>query len=217
MKLKLLAILIAVPLFIFIIVIVLNDKNFGGSPFKNAEELVTGLDNKGKIIPPSTKLDITKSYQAVLKTTEGDITIKLFALDTTVTVTNFVYLSKLGYYNNTIFHRVIKDFMIQGGDPRGNGTGDPGYTFKDEIFDGEYTRGTVAMANSGPNTNGSQFFIMHQDKLDLPKNYVIFGKVIKGLDVLDKIANSKVIDNGNGEISKPESPVFIKTIEIIEE
>jgi len=217
MKLKLLATLFLVPIAIFVIVIVLNDKNFGGAPFKSAEELVMDSDNKGRITPPNTKLDITKSYQAVLKTTAGDITIKLFTLDTPITVTNFVYLSKLRFYNNTIFHRVIKDFMVQGGDPKGDGTGNPGYTFKDELFEGDYTRGTVAMANSGADTNGSQFFIVHQDSLYLPKNYVIFGKVTQGLDVLDKIADSKVVDNGSGEISKPETPVSIKSVEIIEE
>jgi cyclophilin family peptidyl-prolyl cis-trans isomerase len=215
MKLKLLGLFIGIPLFIFVIVSVLNDKNFGDAPYKSAEELTLGATDKTKVTPPTTRLDITKGYQAVLKTTEGDITIKLYALDTPVTVTNFVYLSKLGFYNNTIFHRVIKDFMIQGGDPRGNGTGDPGYTFKDEQFDGTYTRGIVAMANSGPNTNGSQFFIMHQDRTDLPKNYVIFGKVTKGLEVLDKIANSKVVDNGSGELSKPETPVTITSVDII--
>ncbi len=128
-----------------------------------------------------------------------------------------MYLSKIGFYDGTIFHRVIKDFMIQGGDPLGNGTGGPGYTFNDEPFDGEYVRGTVAMANSGPNSNGSQFFIIHKDYTQLPKNYVIFGKVVEGMDVVDKIAEAPVEDNGAGEMSKPISPVTINKAEVIEE
>ena len=105
--------------------------------------------------------------------------------------------------------------MIQGGDPKGDGTGGPGYTFEDEPFEGEYTRGTVAMANSGPNTNGSQFFIMHADN-PLPKNYVIFGKVISGLDVVDRIANAPVKTGLMGEMSTPVTPVKILTIDIEE-
>jgi cyclophilin family peptidyl-prolyl cis-trans isomerase len=130
-------------------------------------------------------------------------------------VNNFVTLAKNNFYNNTIFHRTIKGFMIQGGDPKGNGTGDPGYKFDDEPFTGEYTRGTIAMANSGPNTNGSQFFIMHAD-YPLPPNYVIFGKVSKGLEVVDEIATAPVKASFSGEMSTPISPAKVKTIEIIE-
>ena len=119
------------------------------------------------------------------------------------------------FYNNVVFHRVIKGFMIQGGDPTGTGTGGPGYQFADEPFTGEYTRGTVAMANSGPNTNGSQFFIMHAD-YPLPKNYVIFGQVAKGLDVVDKIAAAPVEMSSSGEQSKPVNPVKVNSVEIIE-
>jgi len=104
--------------------------------------------------------------------------------------------------------------MIQGGDPKGDGTGGPGYQFADESFEGEYTRGTVAMANTGPNTNGSQFFIMHQD-YDLPKNYVIFGKVTEGLNVVDKIAEASVSANQFGEMSKPVTPIKIFSVEIV--
>jgi len=107
--------------------------------------------------------------------------------------------------------------MIQGGDPTGTGSGGPGYNFKDEPFEGEYVRGAVAMANSGPDTNGSQFFIVHKDSLQLPKSYVIFGKVISGMDVVDKIANAPVEDGGSGEVSKPLSPVSIIKAEVIEE
>lgn len=209
-------ILILVPLLIFVLAIVLNDKNFGDAPYKSPDELVKNTNNQGKIDPPNIKVDITKDYKAVVKTSLGNIEIKINAIDTPITATNFIYLSKLGFYNNTVFHRVIKDFMIQGGDPKGNGTGGPGYVFKDEPIEEDYKRGIVAMANSGPNTNGSQFFIVHQDR-DLPKNYVIFGKVTKGIDIVDKIANIPVKDNGQGEISQPIDPVKVISVEIIEE
>jgi len=216
MKIKLILILIFVPVLIFAVATILNDKNFGSAPFKNVNELVNEAKQGGTLTPPSTKVDITKDYTAIIKTGLGDIEIKLNAIDTPIATTNFIYLSKAGFYNNTTFHRVIKDFMIQGGDPKGNGTGGPGWLFKDEPFDGTYTRGTVAMANSGPNTNGSQFFIMTQDR-DLPPSYVIFGKVTKGIEVVDKIANVPVVDNGSGEISKPINPMVVNTIEIIEQ
>ncbi|QQG44843.1 MAG: peptidylprolyl isomerase [Candidatus Roizmanbacteria bacterium] len=164
---------------------------------------------------PESFFDKSKSYTAVLKTTEGDITIQLNAQETPKTVENFVTLSQKNFYNNTIFHRVIKGFMIQGGDPKGDGTGGPGYRFADEPFEGEYTRGIVAMANAGPNTNGSQFFIMHQDN-PLPKNYVIFGKVIEGIEVVDKIAEAPVESSSSGEPSKPINPVTVQSVEIIE-
>lgn len=217
MKTKALLILALVPLAIIIIALTANDKNLRvGNPYEKAEE-ITKVTDKQSVIPPKVKLDITKRYRVILKTTEGDITIKVNPLDAIMASTNFVYLSKIGFYDNTIFHRVIKDFMIQGGDPLGNGTGGPGYTFNDEPIEGEYVRGTVAMANSGPNTNGSQFFIIVKDSPDLPKNYTIFGKVIDGMDVVDKIAAGEVTDNGAGEISKPVSPVSITGTEVIEE
>jgi len=111
---------------------------------------------------------------------------------------------------------VIKGFMIQGGDPRGDGSGGPGYKFNDEPIKGEYKRGIVAMANSGPNTNGSQFFVMHQDN-PLPKNYVIFGQVIEGMETVDKIAEAPAVDNGFGENSKPVNPVKVESVQILEE
>lgn len=217
MNLKAISILIFVPLAIFILIIAFKDKTLKeGNPYQNKEEEVV-ITNKQSITPPTTKLDIVKDYKVILKTTEGDITIKVNALDTTMASTNFVYLSKIGFYDGLIFHRVVKDFMIQGGCPVGDGTGGPGYNFNDEPFEGEYIRGTVAMANSGPNTNGSQFFIIHKDSLQLPKNYVIFGKVVSGIEVVDKIAEAPVSDNGAGEMSKPINPVMIVSAEVIEE
>jgi len=163
----------------------------------------------------ATVFDKNKNYSAILHTTEGDITIEFTAQATPNTVKNFVTLAQKDFYNGTIFHRVIKGFMIQGGDPTGTGMGGPGYTFADEPFTGDYTRGTVAMANAGPNTNGSQFFIMHADG-PLPKNYVIFGKVTKGLDVVDKIATAPVKASQSGENSIPVSPVKVTSVEVIE-
>ena len=175
--------------------------------FKPAE--VTSKDMNQ---PPMT-IDTSTSYSAILHTDKGDITIALDSKNAPVTVNNFVYLSKKGLYDKTIFHRVIKGFMIQGGDPDGNGTGGPGYTFADENLGGDYKRGIVAMANSGPNTNGSQFFIMHKDT-DMDKLYVIFGKVTKGMDVVDTIATATVHPSGSGEDSDPDEPVHITSIEV---
>lgn len=169
----------------------------------------TSRPNNGPIM----EIDQNKNYSAVLHTSEGDIEIAFTAKETPITVNNFVTLAKKDFYNGTIFHRVIKGFMIQGGDPTGTGSGGPGYKFDDEPFTGEYTRGTVAMANAGPDTNGSQFFIMHGD-VPLPKDYVIFGKVTSGMDVVDKIASAEVLSQGEG--STPVSPVKIKTVDIVE-
>ncbi|MBI3559802.1 peptidylprolyl isomerase [Candidatus Gottesmanbacteria bacterium] len=162
-----------------------------------------------------SQLLTAKSYIANLHTEKGGITITLNAKETPITVNNFVALARSGFYNKTPFHRVIKGFMIQGGDPKGDGTGGPGYRFADEPITGEYTRGTVAMANAGPNTNGSQFFIMHGDT-DLPKNYVIFGHVTKGLEVVDVIASSPVTQTPTGEYSKPVTLVHITSLKIVE-
>lgn len=164
---------------------------------------------------PDMQINPAKTYQAVIETTLGTIEIDLNAAKTPKTVNNFVSLAKKGFYNNTIFHRTVKDFMIQGGDPKGDGTGGPGYRFADEPFEGEYSRGTLAMANAGPDTNGSQFFIMHKD-VPLPKNYVIFGQVTKGLDVVDNIAEAEVTMSASGEKSKPVDPVKIIKLTIVE-
>ncbi len=163
--------------------------------------------------PPSMVIDPQGFYIAVMHTTEGDITLELDAQAMPKTVNNFVFLAQEKFYDNTIFHRVMKGFMIQGGDPKGDGTGGPGYRFDDEPFSGEYTRGTIAMANAGPNTNGSQFFIMHED-YPLPPNYVIFGKVHEGMKVVDTIAAAPVDRSITGEVSQPQQPVTVTSIEI---
>ena len=163
----------------------------------------------------TAKTNKAKILTAVLHTEKGDMTVSLNTNQTPKTVNNFVTLAKKGFYNGTIFHRVIKGFMIQGGDPKGDGTGGPGYKFDDEPFTGEYTRGTIAMANAGPDTNGSQFFIMHADN-PLPKNYIIFGKVIKGIEIVDAIAESEVRPSFSGENSTPVSPTKILSVVIQE-
>jgi cyclophilin family peptidyl-prolyl cis-trans isomerase len=146
-----------------------------------------------------------------VQTNHGDITLELLPERSPQTVNNFVFLAREGFYDGVIFHRVIKDFMIQGGDPTGTGTGGPGYKFRDELEgDGTYSRGTVAMANSGPNTNGSQFFIMHKD-VGLPHSYTIFGRVTDGIEAVDAIAVSKT-----DRSDRPQSEVKISKIEITE-
>ncbi len=130
-----------------------------------------------------------------IETNKGKIVFETYDADAPKAAANFIELANKGFYNGVIFHRVIKGFMIQGGDPTGTGMSGPGYKFADELnsntasYKAGYVRGTVAMANSGPNTNGSQFFIMHADYA-LPHSYTIFGKVISGLEVVDAIANS---------------------------
>lgn len=134
-----------------------------------------------------TAADI-KSKQVRITSPKGEIVFTLDADHAPLTVSSFVYLANKKYFNGLTWHRVEPGFVIQGGDPLGNGTGGPGYQFADEPVCGEYTAGTVAMANAGPDTNGSQFFIMLEDKLTLPKNYTIFGQVTAGMDVVRNIA-----------------------------
>lgn len=167
---------------------------------------------------PDMVIDQSKKYTAVLKTSKGDITVELDAKNTPKTVNNFVFLSQKGFYDGLTFHRIVKDFMIQGGDPNGDGTGDAGYKFDDEPVVKDYLPGTLAMANSGKNTNGSQFFIMTGDYSGgkLPKNYVIFGNVVSGMEAVKKIAETPVETTNNGEQSKPTENVTIDSI-IVEE
>ncbi len=160
-------------------------------------------------------IDSAKSYTAILHTEKGDIEVALNSKNTPITVNNFVSLARKSFYNGTIFHRTISNFMIQGGDPTGTGSGGPGYKFDDEPVVGEYSRGTVAMANAGPNTNGSQFFIMHQ-AVALQKNYVIFGTVTQGMEVVDAIATAPSETSPSGEKSKPVHPVKIVSVDVRE-
>ena len=164
---------------------------------------------------PEMNIDLNIKYTAVMKTNMGDISVEFFTNDAPMTVNNFINLSKDGYYNDVIFHRVINGFMIQGGDPSGTGHGEmgkyPGYKFEDELNNKQpYEKGILAMANAGPNTNGSQFFIMHVD-YPLPYQYTIFGKVTDGLDIVDKIAS---VETAEGD--RPVSDIVIESIEIKE-
>ena len=139
--------------------------------------------------PPEMVIDPSKNYTAILHTDKGDITIDLFARRVPKTVNNFVFLARQGYYDDTIFHRVIDNFMAQGGDPTGTGRGGPGYTFSDEFHsDLQHDKpGVVSMANAGPNTNGSQFFITHVPTPWLDNKHSVFGQVTDGMDVLNAI------------------------------
>ncbi len=186
---------------------------------ENSNSIVT----EEKEEPINNLNDTKKMTQATLNTNKGDITIEFYETDAPNTVANFIKLAKSGFYDGTKFHRVIKGFMIQGGDPLTKedskmamwGTGGPGYKFPDEIDPNSslytetgYKKGIVAMANSGPNTNGSQFFIMHVD-YPLPPAYTIFGRVVSGQEVVDAIANVKTTNN-----DRPVDPVVINNIEV---
>jgi peptidyl-prolyl cis-trans isomerase B (cyclophilin B) len=140
--------------------------------------------------PPAMTIDIKKSYSATLTTDRGDLVLDLFTSEAPQTVNNFVFLVREGFYDNTVFHRVISDFMAQGGDPTGTGRGGPGYKFADEINNQKHTAGVISMANAGPNTNGSQFFITHLPQPHLNGKHTVFGKLKdsqKGMEILLKI------------------------------
>ncbi len=159
---------------------------------------------------PAKTIDGAKKYTATIETTAGTMTADLFADEAPATVNNFAFLANEGFYTDVIFHRVIPGFMIQGGDPTGTGRGGPGYKFADEPVKRKYLRGTLAMANSGPNTNGSQFFVMHADYA-LPPNYTIFGQLMSGEETLDAIAGAKT-----GAQDRPMDPVSMKSVTISE-
>ncbi|MGH2634204.1 MAG: peptidylprolyl isomerase [Tepidiformaceae bacterium] len=160
--------------------------------------------------PPELVIDPSKKYTATIETTAGTMTADLFPDDAPFTVNNFVFLAREGYYEGVIFHRVIPGFMIQGGDHTGSGSGGPGYRFKDEPVKRKYTRGTLAMANAGPHTNGSQFFVMHAD-YGLPPNYTIFGKLTAGEEIVDTIATAP-----KGASDRPTDPVKMLSVTITE-
>jgi len=191
--------------------------------------LVVGVVKGIKLINPVVtgsfgtikRSELAVNKFATLETSEGNIKIELDVKQTPKTAANFILLAKKNFYDGVKFHRIIKDFMIQTGDPNSkdddpsnDGTGSPGYTFNDEKITGEYVRGTVAMANSGANTNGSQFFIMQKDNTGMAKSYVIFGKVTEGMDIVDKIADTPVEDNGQGEVSRPKKDMIVTKITI---
>jgi cyclophilin family peptidyl-prolyl cis-trans isomerase len=190
-----------------------RDRNLTGSGDPNSS--ATPQASVSVEPAPVSSTSTTNNMHAItLKTNVGDITFQTFDADAPKAVSNFIELASKGFYDNVIFHRVIEGFMIQGGDPTGTGSGGPGYQFADELTPGTeaakrgYVRGTVAMANAGPNTNGSQFFIMHQD-YPLPYNYTIFGYVTAGQDIVDKIATTKTDSN-----DRPLTDVVIKSVTV---
>ena len=135
--------------------------------------------------PPQMTIDPDKKYTAVIETEKGDLVLELFAKDVPVTVNNFVFLARQGYYDNSTFHRVLPDFVAQGGDPTGTGAGGPGYTFPNEITSHKHVVGAISMANTGrPNSNGSQWFICYQPQPTLDGGYSVFGQLVEGMDVL---------------------------------
>ena len=186
----------------------------------NAQQQVSNNESKGsqkmdksKMPIPTQVINPEKKYTAVFNTNIGSFKVSLYAKTTPLTVNNFVYLAKNKFYDGLIFHRIIADFMIQGGDPLGNGTGGPGYRFQDEKSDKKIVKGSLAMANSGPNTNGSQFFIVTAKETPyLDGKHTNFGEVISGLDVVEKIGVVKT-----GANDKPVSDVILNSVEIIEE
>lgn len=147
--------------------------------------------------PPPTTLDANKKYTATLNTSRGEIACDLFAKEAPKTVNNFVFLAREKFYDGTVFHRVIANFMIQGGDPTATGTGGPGYKFEDEFKGNPHKHqvGTLSMANAGPNTNGSQFFITHIATNWLDGKHTVFGKVLSGQDVVNAIQQGDKINS----------------------
>ena len=137
--------------------------------------------------PPAMTIDKNKQYTATIQTSKGDLVIELFAKDVPRTVNNFVFLAREGFYDGSTFHRVIPGFMAQGGDPTGTGAGGPGYKFEDEFTSHKHETGSVSMANAGPNTNGSQFFICYEPQPHLNGHHSVFCKLISGMDVLKKL------------------------------
>src|SRR3954452_16622414 len=163
--------------------------------------------------PPEMEIDPSKRYIAEMETSMGAMTIELDPIAAPNTVNNFVFLARQGFYDGVIFHRVIQGFVLQGGDPEGTGRGGPGYKFEDELPKaGRYEVGSLAMANAGPNTNGSQFFVISGPSgVRLPPQYSLFGKVVKGLDVVDAIEK---VPTGAGD--RPKEDVVINSVTITE-
>ena len=143
--------------------------------------------------PPPMTIDTSKQYTATIETGKGNLVLELFASDVPLTVNNFVFLAREGFYNGTTFHRVMPGFMVQGGDPTGTGTGTPGYSFADEFTEHAHVTGALSMANCGANTNGCQFFITYSPQHHLDGKHSVFGQLIKGMDNLEKIEQGDTI------------------------
>ncbi len=200
----------------------INDIKNGATPkVKPKKESDNNKTNNNKMKNNNQQIeDLTKQYsQAILKTSLGDIVVKFYSADSPITVNNFLNLSKKGFYDNTKFHRIIKDFMIQAGDPLSKedatasrwGTGGPGYKFQDEFNNHKLVKGSLAMANSGPNTNGSQFFIVTAEATSwLDGKHTNFGEVVNGMDIVEKIEASET-----GAQDRPLENIVINSIELM--
>ena len=148
------------------------------------------MTNKQWSSPPTMQIDVAKTYLITMETSKGTIELELYPEHAPITVNNFVFLTQEGFYDGVSFHRVIDNFVIQGGDPTGTGRGGPGYRFADEVYGNPliHKTGWISMANAGPNTNGSQFFITHSPQPHLDGKHTVFGKVTQGMDVVNAIA-----------------------------
>ena len=156
----------------------------GGSPEPEA---------KTYSAPPPMTVDTNKQYRATIETEKGELVLELFAADVPVTVNNFMFLAREGFYDGTTFHRVIPGFVAQGGDPTGTGTGTPGYRFRDEFTGHTHVTGALSMANSGPDTNGCQFFITYAPQPHLDGKHSVFGRLTGGMDVLQRLENGDIM------------------------
>jgi cyclophilin family peptidyl-prolyl cis-trans isomerase len=186
-------------------------------PFMSAGQDAKGAKQWG--LPPKRVIDLSKHWQVKVYTTKGPITAAIYT-DSPITANSFIFLACHGFYDGLTFHRTVPNFMIQGGDPAGNGTGGPGYQFVDEPVRHSYQIGSLAMAHAGPNSNGSQFFIIQgSDGVSLPQQYNLFGQVTSGENIVDLIATAPAHSNP-GSIdnvpSTPNNPVIIKTITVQE-
>lgn len=165
----------------------------GGEATESETKGVTMPKRKTYSSPPAMTIDTSKKYTAIIKTEKGNLLLELFASDVPRTVNNFVFLARDGFYDGTTFHRVIAGFMAQGGDPTGTGTGGPGYSFADEFTKHTHVAGALSMANAGPNTNGSQFFITYAPQHHLDGKHSVFGQLIEGMDILESIEQGDAI------------------------
>lgn len=164
-------------------------------------------------VPRVTPVSGSKTYRAIVTTNKGSFTITFFPKVAPIAVESFIFLAQHHYFDGVTFHRVVPTFVIQGGDPTGTGECGPGYEFKDEKVNQPYARGIVAMANAGPNTNGSQFFVMLQNN-QLPPNYTIFGKVTSGMSTIDRLTNVPLGPGSDGSNSSPQTKIYMKSVRV---
>jgi len=214
MNKKMILLLLAIIVLVVVIVFIATAVTQKNSLSDNSAQLPQTQNETTQQKSETTQTTKNNMHIITIKTNLGSISFETYDADAPLTVKNFITLAEKGFYDNVIFHRIIKGFMIQGGDPTGTGTGGPGYSFKDELnsetesYKEGYKRGVVAMANAGPNTNGSQFFIMLQDT-PLPHNYTIFGKITAGQDVVDAIGNLKTDSS-----DRPLDPPVIESVSV---